>query len=429
MAAKVKWDRGAWWVHTHYEGKRKKRRVGPTKADKREAEEIARKINAALALGTFAPHREEKPLPCDAALRSWHTTYSPTFKPSFERESDRIIRAHLAPFFGSKDLREIREEDLLGYIRARLAAGLSPLTIQTHLSILRRVLSLAVREGHVSRNPAARLGELMRRVGRRTAAEAPAAESWTRDEVGALIVVSREHEPRFHPALVFLFSTGVRRGEVLGLRWEDVDFQTQRVHVRRAYVGGELTSPKSGRGRFVAMPPSLGALLLDVLGQRRTETLSRGWPEVPAWVFPSETGGPLDARNFERSWLRVRRRAQKEGVRPFKLHCTRHTWASFALASGKSVRWVADQLGHASPMLTLRTYAHAIREEEADLAFADFGDPIGSPGRPQTAPLPDADATDENAPELTARRRFAILEHETGLEPATPTLATWRSTN
>ena len=71
MAAKVKWERGAWWVFTHYEGKRKKRRVGPTKAHQRDAEEIARKINAALALGTFAPNAvTAKPLPAsDAPIR------------------------------------------------------------------------------------------------------------------------------------------------------------------------------------------------------------------------------------------------------------------------------------------------------------------------------------------------------------------------
>jgi integrase len=100
--------------------------------------------------------------------------------------------------------------------------------------------------------------------------------------------------------------------------------------------------------------------------------LERGWSEIPKWVFCSETGTAFEERNCERAWYRVRRRAQKTGVRPLKLHCTRHTWASFALPSGKSVRWVADELGHASPMLTLKTYAHAIREEEADLSFADF---------------------------------------------------------
>ena len=100
----------------------------------------------------------------------------------------------------------------------------------------------------------------------------------------------------------------------------------------------------------------------------------------------------------------------------------RHTWASFAAASGKSVVWIADQLGHSSPMLTLKTYAHAIREEEADLGFADFHT-AESPRRPYTAPAADEDVANENAPDLSDRGRFGNLEHETGLEPATPTLA------
>jgi len=73
-------------------------------------------------------------------------------------------------------------------------------------------------------------------------------------------------------------------------------------------------------------------------------------------------------------------------VRLFKLHAARYTYASLALASRKSVRGTADQLGHASPMLTLKTYAHAMKEEEADLSFADFG----SPGRPYATPAFDA---------------------------------------
>jgi integrase len=363
MAAKVVWYREAWWVRTRWtagaKANKKDRRVGTTKADKRLAEEIAKKINAALALGTFQPDSErEKPLPCDVELRRWHTTYAPTFKPSFEAESDRTIRNHLVPFFGSRDLREIREEDLLRFIGAKLDDGLAPRTIETHLSVLRRVLSLAYLEGHLPRNPASRLGELMRRVEKSAATEAGVVDSWNRDEIETLLRVAREHE--------------LRRGELLGLQWSDVDFDRYRIHVRRAWVKGAMTSPKSGRGRYIAMAPGVGSLLLDLLATRRREALSRGWPDVPEFVFPGETGKPLDENNIERTWRWLRRRAQKKGVRPLELHCTRHTWASFALSSGKSVRWVADQLGHASPMLTLKTYAHAIREEEADLSFADF---------------------------------------------------------
>jgi integrase len=92
-------------------------------------------------------------------------------------------------------------------------------------------------------------------------------------------------------------------------------------------------------------------------------------------VFCSEAGTPLDERNVTRTWERVRRRAQKAGVRPLKLHTTRHTFASLALAAGRSIRWVADQLGHSNPAFTLRPYAHALPVEDEDLGFADFGEP------------------------------------------------------
>ena len=177
----------------------------------------------------------------------------------------------------------------------------------------------------------------------------------------------------------------------------------------------------------MAMAPGVASMLLDLLGSLRREAIGRGWKEVPEWVCPGETSKPLDVNNFERTWRPLRRRAQKKGVRPLKLHCTRHTWASFALSSGKSVRWVADQLGHSSPMLTLRTYAHAIREEEADLSFADFALRDGSK-RLYPAPTGDDSAPNENAPGANRRVRYENLEHETGLESATPTLAKGRGT-
>ena len=161
MAAKVQWYREAWWIQTHHQGKRKRKLVGPTKSDKRQAVKIAEKINAAIALGTFAPTNEPtKPLPCDEELRRWHSTYSPTFKPSTRIEAKGIIETHLVPFFGSKDLRSLREPDLLAFVQAKQGMGLAPKTIRNHLSVLRRVLNLLEREGLVERNPAARLGEL-----------------------------------------------------------------------------------------------------------------------------------------------------------------------------------------------------------------------------------------------------------------------------
>ena len=164
------------------------------------------------------------------------------------------------------------------------------------------------------------------------------------------------------------------------------------------------------------MSPALASELFDLLALRRRESLYRARPEVPGWVFCSETGTPLDGGNVRRVWLRLRRRAQAQGIRPLKLHCARHTWATHALAAGKSIRWVADQLGHADPSLTLRVYAHALRDDETDLSFADFD----APKRPYTAPR-------SGSRDQEWRKSARSLAPPAGFEPATSRLGNRRS--
>ena len=430
MAVKVRFDRGAWWLFVHYNGRRWKKRVGSEReAAKEAAKELQRRIASGDIDGPIAPLVA---LPFDAMLRDWHTRYSVTFKPRYAESSGDLIRNHLAPFFEGRDVRSLTENDLLDYTRAKLGDDYAPATILNGLSIVRRVLGLAVREGLIQRNPALGCGRLIARVARTTAAEVHAVESWTRGEVETLLRLAAEHERRVAPILRFLVSTGARRGEALGLRWEDVDFDRSRITIRRALTKGVLVTPKSGKARVVAMPPSLAEALFDLLATRRQECLHRGWPELPAWVFASEAGTPLDEGNLTRAWHRVRRRAQKDGVRPFKLHAARHTFASLALAAGRSIRWVADQLGHQNPELTLRTYAHALPVDEADLAFADFGAPARTPtteNAPQAHPALASALEARRAIGLTIRRPFGILERETGIEPATLGLGSRCSTS
>ena len=209
--------------------------------------------------------------------------------------ADRLIENHLVPYFGSKDLRDVTREDVLGYIRHRLSKGSSVSTIQNGLTIVRRVFNLEMERPDpiVTHNPAAKIGKLLKQVSDATAEEVEEVDAWSREEVKTLLGVAREHDPRFYPALVFLFSTGCRRGECLGLKWEDVHFDEGRIKIRRALVRGAVTVPKGRKSRYVTMPPTLASLLLDLLGQRRRACLARGWAEVPEWVFCSETGGLL----------------------------------------------------------------------------------------------------------------------------------------
>ena len=167
-----------------------------------------------------------------------------------------------------------------------------------------------------------------------------------------------------------------------------LDFSNDRIHIRRALVHGKLTTPKSGKARSVVLSPPLARVLHDLHAEPRREALRKGWHDVPRVVFCDQRGGDCDERNLHRAWNRLRRRAAREGVRPLRLHDARHTFASHALAAGKSVRWVAAQLGHANPELTLRVYAHVLREEEEDLSFLDYESEAALAARngTQTAP-------------------------------------------
>jgi hypothetical protein len=107
----------------------------------------------------------------------------------------------------------------------------------------------------------------------------------------------------------------------------------------------------------------------------------------------------------------VRRRAAKEGIRPLPLHSARHSWATWAIRAGKNIRWVADQLGHADASTTLNHYAHAMRDDDQDLSFAE----IGGTRRHNTAPADESENQEQ-------RKYAGLLERETGFEPATLSL-------
>ena len=314
---------------------------------------------------------------------------------NFTLLSQGHIDNHLVPFFGDRDLRDLRESDILEFIQAKHADGLKPATIKNALSILRRVVNLLIRDDQLSRNPLSNLGELIRRVATASASETEEILYWNDDEIETLLRIAREKEPRFAPLLIAAVLHGNASGRGAGPQLVRHRLRGKLHNCSAVYHTGRYLNPQERKE-----PPSRHGTELcrnPIRSTGRTaargdEPRARG--EVSEWVFTTKSGKSIHPRNVNRTWERVRRRAQKEGVRPLKLHCARHTWATRALEAGRNIRWVADQLGHADPSLTLRVYAHAVREGETDLSFADFG----GPKRPYTAPAKiDADVESRNS--------------------------------
>ena len=413
MAAKVyKRKDGSWWVRTHHAGKKSEKRFGPSKREKAQAEKVAEKINAMIALGQYEPDRGAsavpEEIPLDQFLWDWHALYLNTFRASYRETSESIIRVHLAPYFGASDLRGLKESDLLHYINHKSnpdlypapghapteAAALraptirppkrasmtprpgpqSPATVKNAITLLRSALQHAVREGLIATNPAKGVGKHLSSIARSAALETERVQAWTAQEVGHLLSIASAHGD-FRSLLKLLFASGMRRGEALGLNWEDLDFARGEICIERSWVRGQLGLPKSGKPRVVGMSPALQETLRTLRRTRAEQALKFGWQEIPVPVFCSRTGSRLDPHNVNRTWKRVRERAHLlHGVSPLRLHSTRHTFASQALEAGKSIRFVADQLGHADPGFTLRIYAHWIRTDLAEMDFADFGE-------------------------------------------------------
>jgi integrase len=286
-------------------------------------------------------------------------------KNSTKRCAASRFRTHLAASLGQLYISEI-DYDRCARLRAKLVdrQDRSGTTKREVLMLLRQILQEAVRRGLIAANPAALLqlpGKERRKI-----------------LVPELAVVQRVIASVTHPvARMFaelLVRTGLRTGEAAALKWEDLDLENRKLHVRRTIdaATGELTTPKTAESfRSIDIPQSLVDLLtayLEEVGEA-------------AWVFPTAGEGPLDGRNFvQRYWEPAIKRAKAPHINP---HALRHLFASHLLQQGAEILYVANQLGHTSAAFTLHQYGHLLRDTspsraKLEGAFPPAEDPVGA---------------------------------------------------
>ena len=157
-------------------------------------------------------------------------------------------------------------------------------------------------------------------------------------------------------------ATGLRRGELLGLKWEDIDFEHGNLRVKRqiARIDGEVVeAPLKTKNAYRTLP--LAGDTVDVLKQQKKKVGSS------PWVFPSPTGGPISPDSVLHMLHRVLKRA---GLPRVRFHDLRHTFATLALQNGVDVKTVSGMLGHFSAGFTLDTYAHVTTAAQKEAAKA-----------------------------------------------------------
>jgi integrase len=285
--------------------------------------------------------------------KRWLGLIASSVKPGTKDSYDLHLRLHILPVFGATKVRQMTRGRIRAFLAEKLTTKLSRSTVRITHATLRVMLNSAMDDGVILANPADRLGRQLRLT---TSAKHREQEikAFDRVQLAKFIQKAREHEPRYFALFFTLARTGLRLGEAFGLQWQDLDFDAREIRILRAISRGEVGTPKSGRTRVVDMSQELHAVLRRLRIQRKEETLSRGWGEVPAWLFCTETGATMDQSKVSKAFKRVLTKA--ELPLHFHPHCLRHTFASLLLQQGESPVYVQRQLGHASIQLTVDTY-------------------------------------------------------------------------
>lgn len=273
-----------------------------------------------------------------------------------------LIRLHAIPALGHHPLAKLGPQHVAALLKAKTEAGLSPRRVHHIRAVLRNALNQAVRWRLIVYNPAA-LVEPPRQVAREVKPFVPS-------EVRALMTAVEDD--RLAALFRLALTLGLRQGEVLGLRWEDVDLDGGTLRVRHALqrIDGVLTlkEPKSEKSkRTLRLPPSLVTALRAHHDRQAFDRATAG----PRWVesrlvFATGTGTPLDPRNVIRSWHRL---LNAHGLTRRPFHTCRHTAASLLLAEGVPLKVVQEVLGHSLLSTTADIYAHltpAAFQEAAD---------------------------------------------------------------
>jgi integrase len=284
----------------------------------------------------------------------------------------RNIELHVVPYLGSMPLKRLAPEDLDTLYAQLLTTGrrnhgggaLSPKTVRNVHAILRKALADAQRKGTVARNVAelADPPKLSRRA-------RPKMQVWNADEVRRFLQAIEAHD--LYTAFYVKANTGMRRGEVLGLTWKNVDFDTARLSVTQAVLApdyrkkvSDVKTPHSRR--TIDLDPRTLALLRAWRKRQLEQHLENGIRnDDTGYVFAQHDGEPLHPDFFSQTLERL---LSKIDLPRIRLHDLRHTHATLLIQAGVPIKVVSERLGHASVAFTMQVYQHVLPGMQADAA-------------------------------------------------------------
>ena len=334
----------------------------------RSQAECQKKLNAALSAADRHEHvNAPSRVTVQGWIDTWLTDYCRGLRPSTQDDYRRKADRHIIPALGGAYLVQLTPTQVQRWVN-RLSEnredqkGLSPKSVKNIHGILHTALKQAVSSGLLKTNPAdnTKLPSVKR----------PELKPLMDENVNAFLRAIRGH--RYESLFLVALFTGMRQSELLGLQWRDVDFESQKVTVRRQLQkekgrGGVyyfVDETKNGKDRVVPLAPSVVKVLRTQQRQQAEWQLMAGelWENLYGLVFTDEIGQHLSHKSVYNNFKKV---VTKIGCPEVRFHDLRHSCAILELQAGVSVKAVQEQLGHFSSAFTMDVYA-AVSEAMMD---------------------------------------------------------------
>lgn len=332
--------------------------------------EVEKKLNEARANADQGLVYDAAKLTTGEYLTAWLAdSVKDTVRQRTYERYESLVRVHIVQTLGRAKLKNLTPAHVRGFYREKLDSGLAPRTILHIHRTLSKALKQAVDDGLIPRNAAASVKP-----------PSPSKEEiqpLSRDQVRTFLeTVSGD---RLEALYVVAITAGLRRGELLGIRWEDLDLEAGTLQVRRTLSetrdGRVFEPPKSGKGRGIRLTQKGITALRSHRKRQLEEKLQLGslWQENDL-VFASEIGTPIQGRNMYRHF---KIRLERAGLSTsYRFHDLRHTCATLLLQQGVHAKYVQELLGHTDISLTLNVYSH-ILPDMGDAAAGAMDDALG----------------------------------------------------
>ena len=349
----LRWMRGAWWIDYRANGRRYRQKIGLSKT---LAESALAKVKTEITENKFLDIKRECTIRFEDFANEFFMLHSKVNKKSWDR--DDVLIKNLNKVFKDKFLLEITPMAVEQYKTDRKQTA-APATVNREVACLKCIFNKAVEWGKIKDNPIKNVRLLKENNSRLRFLE--------KEEITRLLEKSSKH---LRPILVVAFNTGMRKSEIFNLKWHDCDFKNGFIY---------LMNTKNGDKREIPMNEAVRTALIQVRKQKHSP-----------YIFCNKNGQPFT--NVRKSFFTA---LEKAGIKDFRLHDARHTFASQLAMAGVDLNTVRELLGHKSLDMTLR-YSHLSQDHKkraVDVLDGQMGTGWALPNSATFEPQPSVLAT------------------------------------